>query len=144
MDLEPPGEGQSFEEALQAYDSKFDQGYEAALARSKVHSAMVIRLDEIPEDARKERVTQLEGKLKEYTNRLAMRSSGSTRYKRDALRTILSRGELDVRAFDKAYREIDGEADPDRLSNALGVIYMYLRTGGRGVSGGTGLPKVRR
>jgi hypothetical protein len=45
-------------------------------------------------------------------------------------------------ALSRAYTDMDGGISGNRFENACSVVHEYIKSGGVGVQGGTGLPKV--
>ncbi len=150
--LEQEKMGGEFEVSLSRYDQRLGQVYKKALERSREEEAMVFGLVEIPTGFREERLDNLKGKLDEYTDRLRTQwgdnrylpfelLSTDGRYKRDILGIVLKEGSVNTWALSRAYEEM-GNINGNRFENACGVIHEYIKSGGVGLVGGTGLSRT--
>ncbi|NQS89573.1 hypothetical protein HQ584_07290 [Patescibacteria group bacterium] len=124
--------------------------------QKKDKGAMVISLDEIPDQDEEDRLTQLSAKLGRYTRSLRRKESEfakrgrlhprattqmliSAIYKRDTLRLLLERGEVNTFVLFDTYREMKGRVVLKEFGDACGAIHNYVKTGGEEVVNG-GLP----
>lgn len=144
----------SFDEKIKALDREMDfvyEGYEAESQRRQETTKIISWKDiETAEtsDEKTKRVKQIINKCHEYEKRLA-NISGSIPpadnygidawYKREVARQLIFRGYINVGALQKAIEKVTGSIDKRTYENACFVISDYMRSGGKAVSGGTGL-----
>ena len=87
----------------------------------------------------------LEEKLKEYKGRIdqyiAPERQIGTIYKIEILKALLEHGEVNTYDLSRKLHDRFGVLDVEKFNNACGVIDDYIKTGGKNLSGGTGLPK---
>ncbi len=102
------------------------------------------------------RVNALRAKLGEYKERLEGLKQGEPCmhpqlfntlnshpvYKYLILERLLEGGEVDTQEFSLELKELHGFFDVGNYNDAVGVIADYCETGGRNISGGTGLQEV--
>jgi len=145
---------------IESYNKRLDKIYDRFLAETETSEANIIALDSMPEEVKEERLIQLKKKLEEYNTRIMetwenpyqpfWERSEDDRYRRDILRLVLERGIVNIQALSKALAELEKENSisdgPEHWSftNACGVIKDYITTGGEGVTGGTGLPELKK
>lgn len=140
---------QAIDERIAGYDECLDKYYAEALAQTTEPEAITISLDTIPEGQRDALTQALKAKLQEYDRRLrdeilenpyrAPETLDShERYKRACLRLLLKDGMVNTMALSRTFGKLEGGVD-DLFNSACAVIHDYVLTGGRRVSGGTGL-----
>ena len=99
-------------------------------------------------------VRRLQLKLAEYKKRLgeemkknpygAPETFTDTNYKIAVLEQLLLTGEVDTYALSRELNGKDGEFDAQTFNNACGIVEDYAQTGGKGTTGGTGLPSDKK
>lgn len=135
------------------YDAKFSRLYEEGIRKSeniKTNKRYIIRLADIPSHVEETRLALLDTKLDEYTERLEGQLESfkvdfqkeprntvllliDTTYKRDFLRILMEKGELDSLALTSAVMGMVGENYSEaHFNNAFAVIRAYVETGGVG------------
>ncbi len=142
-----------FGENLRRYDERLDRVYDEWLADEELkdRGARTISMAEVPEEEEELRSGKLSRKLLAYEDRLREANTNfpflsnaptvivDSMYKRDVLRLLLERGEVNTWALCNAYADIQGKVIPKFFKRACGVIHEYVRTGGQNVRGGEGL-----
>ena len=87
----------------------------------------------------------LAAKLKEYESRIRPYDPPEmqldTFYKIEILRPLMERGTINRTEIHNLMRSRFGTLDEREFHNAWGVIERYVYAGGKGLFGGTGLPK---
>ena len=132
------------------YDGLVESRYDQFLAEGKDRESPIITLKDIPEAEKAARIASLEKKLGEYTDRLRTEweleitafelLDTDNRLKRDVLRILLKKGEVNTYSISKALVHFGSYWYGDAFNNACSVIGDYVKTGGKIVTGGTGLP----
>ena len=134
---------------MNGYDDLVESRYDQFLAEGKDGESPIISLKDIPENERVSRVASLEKKLDEYTDRLRKAWEAhvtafellnpNDRFKRDALRILIKKGEVNTYSLSKALVHLGSYEYEEFFNNACSVIQDYVKTGGKVVTGGTGL-----
>lgn len=151
-----------FQLVLSEYDSRIDNAYKLAIKMRLPEDLDIpeteewkFGLESIPIEKRDARLKQLNLKLLEYEERLQKswekQSAGdldtnnsSDRYKRDVLRLVLKHGQVSPRLIVRTYQpDPDNKDALENMANAFGVIQNYIKTGGEGNKGGSGLPTIQ-
>ena len=144
----PEEEAGFFDHLIAAHDTGLNHGYEEALKQPQEKEAVILSLEDIPEEVREKRIKQLGLKLEEYTQRLREEWNihdwldNLTTYKRDVLRLLLAKSEINTWALSLAYVALYDNISSEFLT-ACAVIHDYLETGGAEAKGGTGLPQIK-
>lgn len=144
---------QDFFDKLGQYDTNLGSFYDQEIEREQAleRKSTAINLSNClkglkPQEELKRRA-QLLVKEQEYMGRVAeeygttriIRPISSDMYKRNVMRYLLTRGEVNTWALSNALAKMDGRCDPSRFTNACGVVEGYVRNGGQDIKGGTGL-----
>lgn len=110
---------------------------------------IVLPEDELGRRTLKDKLEEYRGRLEEIKKQnpymhpeLIRRISGRGRglgYRIDILESLLEHGELDTHQFSLELKKRDGFFDVENYNTAVAIIDDYCKTGGKNITGGTGL-----